>query len=218
MAALLHLHVLRGQEVELYDTEEQQVEAIKDWWKENGKAVIIGAVVGLGGLFGWRYYQDTVIQASETASQSYTTAMNTLQEKGVDAQSDVQAFIESNEVKEYSVLAALQLAKAQVEAKDFAAALEQLKWAQSNTKDAALSPLISYRIARIETEMGNFDAANTELGKVTDTAWAGRIAELRGDIALRQGDKDAAYAAYTEAQQAADASPTLQMKLDDLAK
>ncbi|MFW9707987.1 YfgM family protein [Vibrio parahaemolyticus] len=204
--------------MELYDTEEQQVEAIKDWWKENGKAVIIGAVVGLGGLFGWRYYQDTVIQASETASQSYTTAMNTLQEKGVDAQSDVQAFIESNEVKEYSVLAALQLAKAQVEANDFAAALEQLKWAQSNTKDAALSPLISYRIARIETEMGNFDAANTELGKVTDTAWAGRIAELRGDIALRQGDKDAAYAAYTEAQQAADASPTLQMKLDDLAK
>lgn len=204
--------------MELYDTEEQHVEAIKDWWKENGKAVIIGAVVGLGGLFGWRYYQDTVIQASETASQSYTTAMNTLQEKGVDAQSDVQAFIESNEVKEYSVLAALQLAKAQVEAKDFAAALEQLKWAQSNTKDAALSPLISYRIARIETEMGNFDAANTELGKVTDTAWAGRIAELRGDIALRQGDKDAAYAAYTEAQQAADASPTLQMKLDDLAK
>ncbi|EJG1066617.1 YfgM family protein [Vibrio parahaemolyticus] len=204
--------------MELYDTEEQQVEAIKDWWKENGKAVIIGAVVGLGGLFGWRYYQDTVIQASETASQSYTTAMNTLQEKSVDAQSDVQAFIESNEVKEYSVLAALQLAKAQVEAKDFAAALEQLKWAQSNTKDAALSPLISYRIARIETEMGNFDAANTELGKVTDTAWAGRIAELRGDIALRQGDKDAAYAAYTEAQQAADASPTLQMKLDDLAK
>ncbi|WP_025553346.1 YfgM family protein, partial [Vibrio parahaemolyticus] len=91
--------------MELYDTEEQQVEAIKDWWKENGKAVIIGAVVGLGGLFGWRYYQDTVIQASETASQSYTTAMNTLQEKGVDAQSDVQAFIESNEVKEYSVLA-----------------------------------------------------------------------------------------------------------------
>ncbi|TOG47332.1 YfgM family protein [Vibrio parahaemolyticus] len=204
--------------MELYDTEEQQVEAIKDWWKENGKAVIIGAVVGLGGLFGWRYYQDTVIQASETASQSYTTAMNTLQEKGVDAQSDVRTFIESNEVKEYSVLAALQLAKAQVEAKDFAAALEQLKWAQSNTKDAALSPLISYRIARIETEMGNFDAANTELGKVTDTAWTGRIAELRGDIALRQGDKDAAYAAYTEAQQAADASPTLQMKLDDLAK
>ncbi|WP_045419370.1 YfgM family protein [Vibrio jasicida] len=204
--------------MELYDTEEQQVEAIKDWWKENGKAVIIGAVVGLGGLFGWRYYQDSVVQASEAASKSYTTAMNALQTKGADAQTDIQAFIDSNKVKEYSVLAALQLAKVQVDAKDLAAALEQLKWAQSNTKDAALTPLISYRIARIEAEMGNFDAANAELSKVTDAAWTGRIAELRGDIALRQGDKEAAYAAYTEAQQAADASPTLQMKLDDLAK
>jgi predicted negative regulator of RcsB-dependent stress response len=204
--------------VELYDTEEQQVEAIKDWWKENGKAVIIGAVVGLGGLFGWRYYQDSVIQASEAASQSYTTVMNALQTKGADAQADIQAFIDSNKVKEYSVLAALQLAKVQVDAKDLSAALEQLKWAQSNTKDAALTPLISYRIARIEAEMGNFDAANAELGKVTDAAWTGRIAELRGDIALRQGDKEAAYTAYTEAQQAADASPALQMKLDDLAK
>ncbi|MGR5069271.1 MULTISPECIES: YfgM family protein [Vibrio] len=204
--------------MELYDTEEQQVEAIKDWWKENGKAVIIGAVVGLGGLFGWRYYQDSVVQASEAASQSYTTAMNALQAKGTDAQTDIQAFIDSNKVKEYSVLAALQLAKVQVDANELSAALEQLKWAQSNTKDAALSPLISYRIARIEAEMGNFDAANAELGKVTDAAWTGRIAELRGDIALRQGDKEAAYTAYTEAQQAADASPTLQMKLDDLAK
>ncbi|AXY01796.1 MULTISPECIES: YfgM family protein [Vibrio] len=204
--------------MELYDTEEQQVEAIKDWWKENGKAVIIGAVVGLGGLFGWRYYQDSVVQASEAASQSYTTVMNALQVKGADAQADIQAFIDSNEVKEYSVLAALQLAKVQVDAKDLAAALEQLKWAQSNTKDAALSPLISYRIARIEAEMGNLDAANSELSKVTDSAWTGRIAELRGDIALRQGNKEAAYTAYTEAQQAADASPTLQMKLDDLAK
>ncbi|WP_085320048.1 YfgM family protein [Vibrio harveyi] len=204
--------------MELYDTEEQQVEAIKDWWKENGKAVIIGAVVGLGGLFGWRYYQDSVIQASEAASQSYTTVMNALQTKGADAQADIQAFIDSNKVKEYSVLAALQLAKVQVDAKALSAALEQLKWAQSNTKDAALTPLISYRIARIEAEMGNFDAANAELGKVTDAAWTGRIAELRGDIALRQGDKEAAYTAYTEAQQAADASPALQMKLDDLAK
>lgn len=204
--------------MELYDTEEQQVEAIKDWWKENGKAVIIGAVVGLGGLFGWRYYQDSVVQASEAASQSYTTVMNALQVKGADAQADIQAFIDSNEVKEYSVLASLQLAKVQVDAKDLAAALEQLKWAQSNTKDAALSPLISYRIARIEAEMGNLDAANSELSKVTDSAWTGRIAELRGDIALRQGNKEAAYTAYTEAQQAADASPTLQMKLDDLAK
>ncbi|EJE8557055.1 YfgM family protein [Vibrio vulnificus] len=204
--------------MEVYNTEEEQVEAIKDWWKENGKAVIIGAVVGLGGLFGWRYYQDSVTQAREAASQNYTSAINALQAKGAEAAADVEAFIASNDVKEYSVLAALQLAKAQVTAGDLDAALTQLKWAQSSSKDAALIPLTTYRIARVEAELGNFDAAKAELAKVTDASWAGRVAELRGDIALRQGDKEAAYAAYSEAQQAADAGQTLQMKLDDLAK
>ncbi|MCJ2378403.1 YfgM family protein [Vibrio sp. ZSDZ34] len=204
--------------MELYDSEEQQVEAIKDWWKENGKAVILGAVVGLGGLFGWRYYQDSVIEARETASEQYTQAIEAMATKGLEASSEVQAFINSDSSSEYTVLAALQLAKAQVEAGEFGQALEQLQWAQTKTKDPALTPLITFRIARLMTEQGDIEAANTELSKISDASWAGRVAEMRGDIALSQGDKDAAYSAYSEAQQATDASQTLQLKLDDLAK
>ena len=204
--------------MELYDSEEQQVEAIKDWWKENGKAVIFGAVIGLGGLFGWRYYQDSVVEAREAASESYTSVISALDTKGVDAQSDIQAFIDTNKDAEYSVLAAMQLAKVQVQAGELAAALEQLEWAKSATKDAALAPLLTYRVARIKAEQGEFDAALTDLTAMTDESWKGRVAELRGDISLRKGDTDAAYSAYAEAQQAVDASQTLQIKLDDLAK
>ncbi|MFA0675212.1 tetratricopeptide repeat protein, partial [Vibrio sp. 10N.222.51.A6] len=141
-----------------------------------------------------------------------------LDAKGVDAQSDIQAFIDANKDAEYSVLAAMQLAKAQVQAGDLTAALEQLEWAKSATKDAALAPLLTYRVARIKAEQGEFDAALTDLEAMTDESWKGRVAELRGDISLRKGDTDAAYSAYSEAQQAADASQTLQIKLDDLAK
>ncbi|NLS14288.1 YfgM family protein [Vibrio sp. SM6] len=204
--------------MELYDSEEQQVEAIKNWWQENGKAVIIGAVVGLGGLFGWRYYQDSMIEAREVASQNYAVVVAELQSSGVIAADQAQAFIDSNDVKEYSVLAAMQLAKVQVEAQDYQAALEQLNWAKNNTQDVAMAPLLTYRIARIEAQLGNYAAATAALDSITDTSWAGRVAELRGDIALEQGELDAAYAAYSEAQQAADASQLLQMKLDDLAK
>ncbi|GAL21617.1 Mlr7403 protein [Vibrio maritimus] len=77
--------------MELYDSEEQQVEAIKDWWKENGKAVVLGVVVGLGGLFGWRYYQDSVVQAQEAASEQYSKAVESMVVSGVDASADVQA-------------------------------------------------------------------------------------------------------------------------------
>lgn len=204
--------------MELYDSEEQQVEAIKDWWKENGKAVIFGAVIGLGGLFGWRYYQDTVTAAQEAASESYTLTITALRSQGASAESDVQSFIDANKDTEYASLAALQLAKVQVEAGNLDEALAQLEWAKASSSDQALKTVASYRIARIQSEQANFEQAFAELATITDSAWVGRVAELRGDIALRKGDKAAAYAAYTEAQQATDASQTLQMKLDDLAK
>ncbi|MCX9567210.1 YfgM family protein [Vibrio cholerae] len=204
--------------MELYDTEEQQVEAIKDWWKENGKAVIFGAVIGLGGLFGWRYYQDSVVAAQEAASQSYSKAMDALQAKGIESEGTIQTFIDANKETEYAVLAAMQLAKAQVDAGQLDEALAQLEWAKGATKDAALKPLLTFRVARLQAEQGQFDDALTQLTSIQEKSWAGRVAELLGDILMRKGDSAAAYAAYTEAQQAEDASQTLQMKLDDLAK
>ncbi|ANW23756.1 hypothetical protein BA953_05705 [Vibrio coralliilyticus] len=204
--------------MELYDTEEQQVEAIKDWWKENGKAVIFGAVIGLGGLFGWRYYQDSVTAAQEAASESYTKAVQELAAKGAEGEGVVQSFIDGNKETQYAVLAALQLAKVQVEAGSLDEALAQLEWAKTATEDQALISVISFRLARLKAEQGEFDAAVSELAAINDESWAGRVAELKGDILLRKGDAEGAYAAYTEAQQADDASQTIQMKLDDLAK
>jgi len=204
--------------VELYDSEEQQVEAIKDWWKENGKAVIVGAVIGLGGLFGWRFYQDSVTAAKEAASEDYSQAIQALSSNGVEAGADVQSFIDGNKDSEYAVLAAMQLAKVQVEAGNLDEALAQLEWAKTATEDEALKTVITFRVARLHAEQGDYDTALTNLSNITAESWSGRVAELRGDISLRKGDTAAAYAAYTEAQQANDASQGLQMKLDDLAK
>lgn len=204
--------------MELYDSEEQQVEAIKNWWSENGKAVIIGTVIGLGAILGWNYYQSSVQQAQEAASEQYSKVIDTLVADGADATDKVQSFIDGNSDTQYAVLAALQLSKAYVDADKLDNALEQLVWAKSHTDDEALTAILNYRIARIQAEQGNYSDAVTTLGAISDESWTGRVAELKGDIALRQGDRDGAYAAYTEAQQASDAGSSLQMKLDDLAK
>ena len=74
--SVLSLTLLRQQselsqevkEVEQFATEEQQVEAIKRFWKENGVAIIIGAALGLSALWGWRYYSESQIIAKEAAS------------------------------------------------------------------------------------------------------------------------------------------------------
>ncbi|MCY9844757.1 YfgM family protein [Vibrio caribbeanicus] len=204
--------------MELYDTEEQQIERIKELWNEYGKVIVASAVIGLGGLFGWNQYQDSIIATQEATSDSYVAVIEELADKGVSAANDVQTFIDDNQKTQYSVLAALQLAKLQVEAGNLDEALAQLEWAKSATQDTAISAVILHRLARLKLEQGNYDAALAELNLVKDQGWAGRVAELKGDIFLRQGNTEAAYTAYTEAQQDGDASQTLQMKLDDLAQ
>ncbi|MEZ8989369.1 YfgM family protein [Vibrio breoganii] len=204
--------------MELYDSEEQQVEAIKDWWKENGKAVILGAVIGLGGLFGWRYYQDSVVEGQEAASDAYGKSIQALQAQGLDVTEQVQTFINDNADREYAVLAALQLSQAQVAAAEYKEALAQLEWAKANTKDDAIVPVITLRVARVKAETGDIDGAIADLSAMQVAGWEGRVAELKGDLLLRNGDSEGALTAYSEAQQAADASQTIQFKLDDLAK
>ncbi len=203
--------------MEAYETEEQQVEAIKSWWKENGKAVVIGGVVGIGAILGWKYYQSSQITAKETASTAYERALTALQASGADAVESTQAFIDANKRSEYASLAALQLAKVQVEAGQLENALEQLNWVASNSKDESLTAMAQVRSARIQAEQGNFDVALATLANVKPASWAARVAELKGDIALRQGDIATARSSYTEALQAG-MNQAVQMKLDDLAE
>ena len=45
-------------------TEEEQVEQLKKWWKENGLSIVGGVVVGLALVFGWRSWQHHQLERS----------------------------------------------------------------------------------------------------------------------------------------------------------
>ncbi len=203
--------------MEAYETEEQQVEAIKSWWKANGKAVIVGGIVGIGAIFSWNYYQSAQIKAQDAASIQYEATLTKLQTSGENAAKAAEDFIATNADSEYASLAAMQLAKIQVEASQFDAALTQLNWVVDNSEDESLIALAQIRVARIQTQQQQFDAALATLVNVKPASWAAGVAELKGDIMLRQGDLAAARSAYTQALQLG-MSQTVQIKLDDLAE
>ena len=58
-----------------YETEEQQVEALKEWWAENGRAIIAGVVLGGVVIGGWGWWQshreNQAVAASGDGLQSY---------------------------------------------------------------------------------------------------------------------------------------------------
>lgn len=203
--------------MEIYSTEEQQVDAIKQFWKDYGTSIVIGAFVGLGGLYGWNYYSDVKIAKAEEASQAFQT----LTAKSADEaamQAGVAEFSKNHDQKGYQALLDLSVAKTAVEAKDYAKAEEALKKVITAKPGAGLDMIATLRLARIQAELGQIDTGLTTLEQVTDKAFLAQREELKGDFLVRQGHVDKAKAAY---QAAVDnggviTSPALKIKLDNL--
>ena len=204
--------------MEVYTTEEQQVEVIKNWWKENGTSVIAGTVIGLVGLFGWRYYNEHQQTTQEAASQAYNEMSAQLAKGDAAGFEQAQSFISAHKGDSYAELAALQLAAAAVKADKLDLAAEQLTQV-ATSGDESIRPIAALRLARVLNDQGKADEALAQLGKINNDAFKAQVAEVRGDILQKQGKAEEARDAY---QAAADAgglqsSAELKLKMDDLA-
>lgn len=201
--------------MERYETEEQQVEAIKRFWKENGMALAIGAILGLGGLYGWRWYNDKQISMQEDASIAYEQATSGLakDEKGF---SQAQSYVAEHKDTGYAYLMALELAQQAVERKDLVEANKQLSYVVNNTEVAAIKSIASIRLARVQIEQGQLDDALKSADLVVDEAFSGQVNEVKGDVYLAQQLFDKARAAYSAALEKNSNDRILKMKLDSL--
>ena len=204
--------------MDINSTEEQQVEAIKSFLRENGMSIVVGAVLGLGLIFGWRYYNDSRLSGMETASQSYENWLDTTGLDKEAAMASGQTFVDENKGSSYADFAAMTMAKTAVEQGDMTSAAEQLSWVVANTGSAQIKAVAAIRLARVLNEQGETDQALLQLQYATAESYTALVEEVRGDILLKQEKQVEALAAY---QAAADAggltnNPILQMKMDDL--
>lgn len=201
--------------MERFETEEQQVEAIKRFWKENGMAIIVGAVVGLGGLWGWRYYNEQQLASMEQASEQYQQSIEALQDENGLAKA--AELIKADPDNGYALMTALILAQQAVENKDLAEASKQLKFVAEQASEPAIQAIASLRLARVQLELNELDAALVTLDSVADEAFADKVQEVKGDIYQQQSLFDKARAAYSAALEENSNNIQVKMKLDNLA-
>lgn len=50
--------------MEIYENENDQVEAVKRFFAENGKALAVGVILGVGALIGWRYWNSHQVDSA----------------------------------------------------------------------------------------------------------------------------------------------------------
>lgn len=196
-----------------YETEEQQVQAIKQFWKENGTVIIAGAVIGLGLLWGWRYYNDSKLASQEQASTNYSSGIEAFIDKQ-DTQ-ELEAFVNENGDTGYAPLASMIIAQQAVQNKDFEAAKKALRDAANADKD--LSDIANLRLVSVHIQLSEYDQALSRLDLVTSSAYEGQVEELRGDALSAQGKYDEAKNAYTRALALSEDNPNLELKRDNIA-
>lgn len=206
--------------MEIYQTEEQQVEAIKSYWQQNGNTIIAGIVLGLAGFIGFNVYQDNKFEEELLVSDNYQTL---IEQSGKDAKAftaNGEKFISENGDNSYVSLTALALAKEAATHKDWPQVQKQLTTAIESAPTDGIKAIASLRLARVQVQLEQYSDALATLNSNLPESFTAAIEEIKGDAYLQQGKKDLARSAY-QAAIAADGistSPSLQIKLDDLAQ
>ena len=206
--------------MEIYDTEEEQVAALKDWWKGNGSSVITGVVTAIIIVLGWNfwqsYQQDKMLQASALYEQ-IIKAEKASQFESVDKMANR---LDSNyNSTAYATYALLFAAKAKVEQQDLVGAKEQLQLAVMSSDDSELTHVARTRLIRVLLALQEYEQGLEIIADVDQSSLGGFEAiyeELKGDLYVAMGRVGEARTAYQAALSAGQSSPLLQFKLDDL--
>ena len=181
--------------------EEQEINQLKEWWKENGKTIIVAFILGVGGMCGWRYWQSHQAEQIAQASAQYDTLINSVQQDEQAKKANIEQFVQANSKTAYAVFALLDEAKKATEKQDFSAAEVNLNQALTQSQDEVLTSIVALRLSAVQFQLGQLDNALTTLNQVKGESFNARKAILTGDIQVAKGDKVAAKNSFEQAQQ-----------------
>jgi predicted negative regulator of RcsB-dependent stress response len=187
-----------------YETDEEQWESIKQWWKENGKQIVLAVIVALAGVTGWNYWQQMQYSKAVNASSTFELLQTKFQQgQFQDVAREVQKLKTEQPDSPYAAGAAFLLATYLYEDKhDFQGALSQLDWVAEHVPEAAMKDIAQLRAARILIDQKNYTEAQLRLQKVA----VARLAEesqalyhyVEGELALAEGDLARARKAFDQ--------------------
>ncbi len=205
--------------MEIYDTEEEQVEALKRWWKENSQSVIIGLVLGLSAILGWDYWQGHKKSQAEQASALYGQLLKAQTANNQDSAAKLAERLQTQfPGTDYAAYSGLLEAKLKVQEGDNAGAKQLLeKIAAVSNKE--LGNLAKIRLVRLMLATKEYEQGLKLINGIdpaSSVGFANYYDELVGDLYVALDRLDQARTSYQNALRNGHQSPLLQMKIDDL--
>jgi predicted negative regulator of RcsB-dependent stress response len=203
-------------------SDQEEVDKLKEWWKNYGGALLVGVVLGLALLFGNKYWQEYREEQRLEASALYARMLDEAQAgKTEAARASGETLVQEYDGTPYAGLAALMLARLALEDGDAAAARARLEWAVANATDPPVQHAARLRLGRLHLAAGEYEAA-LALVQAQAPGFEAEYLELKGDAHVALAQPEAARAAYEQAlEHLAPQEPAyglIRMKLDDLGR
>lgn len=204
------------------DLEEQEkLDELKAWWKQNAKWIITGVTVFLLAVAGWRGWQTWTHKQAMEASQLFERAVQAAMMNDAKAVREITGQIMENYGRTaYATPAAWLAGQVNHGSGDLKSATAQYAYALDKARDASVKQLARLRLAAIRLENKDLAGALALLQQPHDEAYAGLYANLKADVLVEQGKVEEARAAYQEAlKKLGDKSvltPLVEIKLDAL--
>ncbi|KLU18805.1 membrane protein [Proteus mirabilis] len=184
--------------MEVYSTENEQVDAIKQFFKNYGLTIVLAAVIGFGGVFGWKYWQSHQTNRLQESAGAFATVSEALAKPTPENIALAEKFVtDTNDI--YGALASLELAQIAIDANDLVSGERHLTNAVAKVKNDAFADMLNLRLARVQLALDKTDAALVSLEQVKGKAWNGMKNYIRGDVLAKKGDNAGAATAYRSA-------------------
>ena len=185
--------------------EQEQLDALKSFWKTYGNPItwaLIAALAAYAGLNGWKWWQRD--QSAKAAAMFHQLE---LAAQGADAQRAGQIF---GDLKErfprtvYAEQGGLVAARVQFDRGQADAAKASLTWVADNASEDEYKTVARLRLAGLLLQAKDYDAALKQLDAAKAPTFEALVADRRGDVLLAQGKTAEARSAYQSAWKAMD--------------
>jgi len=201
--------------------EQEQVDALKAWWKENGMRMIMAVVLVVAvvlAVFGWKYWQGK--QQAEAAALYEEVAKQAGSNDAKRVDDAAAAVVSKYGQTVYAARAQLLAAQVNIDAKNPSVAATQLQWVMEHASEHGLQDVARLKLASVRLDEKKYDDALQLLNAAHPESFDSLYLDLTGDVYNAQGKKDQARAAYKQALEKAvskgNYTVAIQMKLDAL--
>lgn len=210
-----------------YETEDEQLEAIKKWWNKNGTQLLSMVLVAVIAVSGWKYWTNTQYVNSANASSMFELLQVNYQRGSFgEVSREALKLMQEQPESPYATAAALMHASFSYKKGEVEQTIENLEWVVGNSKNDALKITAQTRLSRVFADQKQFDKAQEQIQQINkmplNEVQQGNVDYVAGLVALQNGENDEASSLFKKVVDNTAAEQNLvslaQIQLDDLAK